>query len=94
MSDRIYRLRGQGVDWRLIEGEVVALDVNRSQYVAVNRSGAQLWEMLAEGATRTQLEVRLRDVFGLGEEAARTDVGQFLSGLVAEHLLDADDASP
>lgn len=88
----VHRLRKRRVDWRMIEGEVVALDLERSQYIAINRTGAELWPMLAEGATRAQLETRLQEVFGIEPGQAAADVGAFLSDLEREQLLEPSDA--
>ena len=35
------------LDWREVEGELVALDLRESRYLAVNRTGQVLWAALA-----------------------------------------------
>lgn len=75
--------------WREFEGEVLALDLNRSVYLRLNKSGALLWERLAPGATRSELIDALTGAFAVGPEQAATDVDDFISscrerGLISE----------
>jgi hypothetical protein len=82
------RLRADAVEWREIEGEVVALATSTSTYVTANRTGAVLWQALAEGATHEALVSRLVDAWGVDPETARADVDDFLSALQAHGLLE------
>jgi hypothetical protein len=86
MDRPLLRLNPQAVEWRAVEGEVVALDLNRSTYLGVNPSGSVLWEEIARGATRDQLVQRLVDTFEIGEEAARADVDAFVEDLLRRGL--------
>jgi hypothetical protein len=88
----VFRLRERRVDWRLIEGEVVALDLERSQYIAINRTGAVLWPLLAEGASAERLVSVLQERFGIDAPQAEADVEVFLADLREQDLLEADDA--
>jgi hypothetical protein len=80
------KLRPGAVEWREVEGEVVAIDVRTDTYLGVNESGARLWAALASGATRDQLVDGLVGEFGISSERAAGDVDSFL-GLLAEHEL-------
>jgi hypothetical protein len=82
------RLRGEGVAWREIDGEIVALDAPTSTYLAANRTGALLWQALAKGATDEDLVSRLVETFGIDAETARADVERFLGELAARGLLE------
>jgi Coenzyme PQQ synthesis protein D (PqqD) len=82
-----YRLREEGLSWRRIEDEVVAVDVGTSTYVSANDSGTVLWEALTEGATRDELAALLADRFDLAPAAAAEDVDGFLAQLEAQGLL-------
>jgi hypothetical protein len=82
----ILRLKPEAVEWREIEGEVVAIDRRSDTYLGVNRSGARLWQALAAGATRDQLADELVDAFGIAREQALADADSFV-GLLAEHEL-------
>jgi hypothetical protein len=88
------RLRAERLHWRLVEGEVVALDVSRSIYLAVNATGAQLWEALARGATHDQLVALLRDTYGRDASDAERDVTAFVGQLAARDLLHGHEPDP
>jgi len=75
-----FRLR-DAVDWRDVQGDVVALDVRRAVYLATNDAGAVLWTRLSEGATRRQLVAALLDQFDVVPAAAEADVDSFLRRL-------------
>jgi hypothetical protein len=83
----LLRLRGDELEWKLLEGEIVALDASTSQYFATNRTGAVLWSALEKGATREQLVARLVEAFDVDEETAARDLDGFLAALEAQGLL-------
>ena len=88
MSEQL-KVRAGAVEWRQLDGEIVALDLRRSLYLGINPSGTALWQDLVEGATREELVERLRDDFGLSPEAAVADVDSFLDELAQHDLLEA-----
>ena len=82
------RLRSNAVEWKEIEGEIVALEGESSTYLSANSSGALLWTSLASGATREQLAEQLVARYGIAPEVARADVDCFLEELSARGLLE------
>jgi hypothetical protein len=82
------KLRPTALEWREIEGEVVAVDLQKSVYLAANRSGAVLWPALAEGTTRAELVTRLADQFDLDRDRAAADVDAFVGALAEQGLLE------
>jgi hypothetical protein len=84
----VLRLRGQGVAWTDVDGEIVALDEDAAVYVAANSSGAILWRKLADGATRATLSRMLVDEYGISAERADADTDAFLTSLRERALLD------
>lgn len=89
LAERALRLRVRDLDWQPVEDEVVAIDLERSRYLAVNRAGALLWPDLAEGTTRARLVTRLMEAFSVDENRAESDVEAFISWLEHERLLEA-----
>lgn len=86
-SDPLLRLREDGLSWRALEGEVIALDLSESLYLSANASGALLWQALARGATRAELEATLVDAYAIEPERARADVDAFLADAEERGLL-------
>jgi hypothetical protein len=83
------QLRDDGLKWREIDGELVAVDVLTSTYVSANPSGMALWQALAKGATREALVDELVDSYGIDRERAGGDVDAFLDDLRRRDLLAA-----
>jgi hypothetical protein len=83
----LMRLRTSDVEWREIEGEVVALDLKTSRYLATNRSGAHLWNALVDGATREDLIQLLVAAFAIPTDQAASDTDAFVAMLTEQELL-------
>ncbi|HEX2699669.1 MAG TPA: PqqD family protein [Acidimicrobiales bacterium] len=81
-------MRTDGLTWRVVDGEVIVLDVPGRVYLAGNHTAALLWEALAEGARTDELVARVVDEFGIDPETASRDVDHFLEELRKRGLLD------
>jgi hypothetical protein len=81
-------LRADGLAWRTVEDELIAIDVHESTYLTANGSGLVLWEALAAGATSDELAAKLVAEFGIDPDAARTDADRFVEELRERGLLD------
>jgi hypothetical protein len=66
---------------------VLAVDARDQLYLAINRSGALLWELLARGTSREELIECLVHEFDLGPATAAADVDVLLEELSARDLL-------
>jgi hypothetical protein len=87
MSERI-RIRAGVIEWRDVEGEVVALDLRNKTYLAVNRTGAAIWPALVSGADRGELLVLLLENFSASQDEAAADLDAFLAELAEQDLLE------
>lgn len=83
------KLRGEGLTWREIDDEVVALDAETATYLSANASGRLLWRSLSEGATRQELVSCLVDEFEIDAERAGADVDAFVGELSKRGLLES-----
>jgi hypothetical protein len=81
------KLRDEGVAWKEVDGEIVALDEQAAVYLAANPAGALLWRTLARGATRDALAAELMREYGIDRERAETDTDAFLRELGERGLL-------
>lgn len=85
MND-IVRLR-DGVEWRHVDDEILALDTASSTFFNTNRAGALLWSELSEGRTRADLVERLVMKYDIEATTARRDLDAFLDSLARHGLL-------
>lgn len=88
-ATQMIRLRSEALDWLPIDDEVVALDGTRDLYLGTNRTGARLWQELANGTTRSALIELLVDTYGIAVDRAATDIDAFLA-MLGEHALLVD----
>jgi hypothetical protein len=87
------RLRTEGLNWRALDGEIMALDSAASVYLGANQAGALLWQKLVEGTTQNELESLLTTEYGIDAATAEADVDRFLAELRSAGLLDQSDAA-
>jgi hypothetical protein len=81
------KLRSEDLQWREIDGEVIALEKRDSAYLGTNASGTLLWRALVDGAREHELAALLVDAYGIGVEAARADAARFLADVRRQGLL-------
>jgi hypothetical protein len=82
------QLRPSAVEWRVVDGEVIAVDTRTSTYLAINRTGAVLWPALVEGTNRDELAEALTSEFGIDRAQADSDVDAFVGMLAKQELLE------
>lgn len=80
-------LREQDLDWRDIDDEVVVLDTKSAVYLGLRGSGAVLWRLLGESATRDSLVEALVATYDIDAIRAGEDVDEFLTTLDDRGLL-------
>jgi hypothetical protein len=85
-TSNIVRLR-DGVEWRTVEDQILALDTGSSTFFNTNETGALLWSELSEGRTRAELEDTLVKKYDIEPAAARRDIDAFLDTLARHGLL-------
>jgi hypothetical protein len=81
MAERLRLRRSEDVVWEQLGEATLVLDAQNSRYVKLNRTGAALWEALAEPTDTDALVRRLVERHGVDEERAAADVEAFLSRL-------------
>jgi hypothetical protein len=86
-EDPILKLRGEDMLWRRLESEIVILDGESWEYLALNESAGLVWERLQTGATRSELIQLLFDTYGVASDTATHDVDAFIESLRARSFL-------
>jgi hypothetical protein len=78
------------VVWRLVEGEVVLLNVMSGQYYSLDAVGSRVWELIPnEGAALGGLCATLAQEFDAPVERIQQDVDTLMGHLLAVDLITA-----
>ena len=86
--ETVLKLKADAVDWREVEGQVVALDRGGSVYLAINGTGTVLWPAIVQGSTRATLLQILLKTFDVEPARASADVDAFVADLSERSLLE------
>jgi hypothetical protein len=84
-----YRIDPARVQWRVVDGEAVVVDVDSTYYYGLNRSGTIVWRLLAERAmSREDLVESVASEYGRSPSDVAGDVTALLEDLVRERLVE------
>jgi len=76
------------VVWRLVEGEVVLLNVMSGQYYSLDAVGSRVWELIAQdGAAIGTVSATLAQEFDAPVERIQQDIETLMSHLLAVDLI-------
>jgi Coenzyme PQQ synthesis protein D (PqqD) len=82
------RLRpAEDVVARRLGDETVVVNLRTNLIYELNRTGARLWELLADGCDRPELERRLAREFDVEADTLRREIDALLSSLLAAGLV-------
>jgi hypothetical protein len=70
-----------------VNGEVVALNVDRGQCYGLNEVASRIWDMLAEPRTVDQLRDALTESYDVDVETCESEVKRLIGELQAEGLV-------
>ena len=86
----LFKLDSDRAAWRVVEDELVVLDLETSAYLSINETGTCVWPLLETGARRDELVNAVLDNYEIEADVAGRDIDTFLSSLVARGLLLTD----
>ncbi len=76
------------VVWRLVEGEVVLLNVTSGHYYSLDDVGSRIWSLLpAEGTTLAALQAQLEEEFDAPAEVIDRDLRALIERLASVQLV-------
>lgn len=91
MSGKTFRVNSGGIVHETVDGEVIIIDLESGAYFSLTHSAADLWDVLVDGATSTELSAALTARYDAPAATVQAAVADFLDQLVAERILVADD---
>lgn len=81
------RLRDTDLEWVDAGNEIVAIDLDSGNYLALNITARPLWELLAAGTTRAALIASLVERYDIDAATAAADVDALVARLGELDLL-------
>ena len=75
------------VQTRLFDGELVILDMERGEYLALDPIGSRLWAGLQAGKSVDQLVLEVVDEYDVSLEQAKADLEELAEDLIRQGLL-------
>lgn len=73
--------------WRLLDGEAVIVSPKSGDIRVLNRTGTEIWQLLADGCEIEKIEMVLVDQYNLSLHQAKVDVSAFLEDLMSCGLI-------
>jgi hypothetical protein len=82
--------RKPGLLFNQIDGEVVMLSIENSEYYGMDKVGSRIWELLEIPITLKELIVTLMNEFEVSEEKCKIESIEFIQKLLTKKLLKID----
>ena len=79
--------KSPNVQWTVLEGEAVLLNMDNGHYFTLNRVGTAMWELLTAEQPLGDILAALCARFDVTEEVARKDLTELITRLCREDLL-------
>ncbi len=93
MGETRFRIDAENVVHEMVDGEVIAIDLGNGSYYSLAGSGPAIWDLLARGATESEICAGLAGRFDADAETIRRTVSDLLGRLGESGLVvSAEDA--
>lgn len=76
---------------RRVDDEVVLVQLSRNHVFSLNRTGARLWELVAEGCSTAEALERMLEEFDVSRAELKDECDALLELLLREELLSLDE---
>ena len=73
--------------WRLLDSEAVIVSPTSGDIRVLNRTGTQIWQLLADGCEVEKIEMVISDQYNLSLHQAKADVSAFIEDLISCRLI-------
>lgn len=77
----------------MIDGEVMAINMQTGNYYNLRNAAADIWVLLASGTSMEEIVRSIINDYGVDRDTASVDVRSFLLHLEEEGLIEANDAA-
>ena len=86
--------RNERTAWRIIEDEGVLVDSDKGNIIHLNETGAEIWKILNESRSVSEIVTHVRDTFNVDAETAERDTLEFLEDLVKNGVAECPATTP
>ena len=84
-----YAIDPARVQWRIVDGEAVVVDVDSTYYYGLNRTGTFVWSLLADRTmSRDEIVAGVAAEYGKRPAEVEADVAALLAELAREQLIE------
>lgn len=87
IDESVRVIRNDGIPTGEIDGELVALDLEKGSCFGMDQIGSAIWALACEPVTVGQIADVLTERFDVGREQCLNDLAPFVGDLLAEGLL-------
>lgn len=86
-SLQTFRINSPTVVFEIFDEEIVIIHLKRGTYYSLDQSGAEIWQLLQQGATSPEIVARMAAAYALNPKEIEPPVGKFLTELIQEQLI-------
>ena len=79
---------------RRLDEQTVLVNLRTNRIFELNRTGAQLWDLLGDGSSESRIVERLGAEFDVPQEQLEREVRALLESLLDEGLISGDNREP
>lgn len=94
MNLQVFRVSGPHIAAKLMDGELVVINLRNGLYYSSTGVGVKIWEGVERGASVTDISKDIVRQYDIDAARAAADTAAFLEKLEAEALVEASDAAP
>jgi hypothetical protein len=94
VSETRFRVDTENVVHETVDGEVIAIDLGNGSYYSLAGSAPAIWDLLAGGATESEICAALAAMFEADAETIRVEVSSLLEKLREGGLVVATEDAP
>ena len=83
----LFPVRGSGLDWRLVDGEMVIVRLSDGQIRVLNEIGSFIWQLMDGRRTISDLASLVCAEYEVSQQEAEGDIQLFLAPLIQDGIV-------
>jgi hypothetical protein len=87
MSQQLGLQLNPDLAWRMVDDEVLIVNIKTGHYFALNEVASKIWVALQAGQLPQQVADQLSQIYGIDAQVINTDISELLAELKTENIL-------